>query len=701
MAILINGNVTDPQIEPISNGEYEYGAAISDDTEVLFNDPSSAYSHLVAVRKADKLIRFALLDAAPDACVVQGSCIIYPAAFEDTDIYYNVKAGELKEDIMLLTPAAPRTFSFGLESEGVVAQLQADKSIDYFDSLTGERVWSIQSPYAVDAAGADVPVLMDFNESTYTLTVVANGDAAYPIRLDPTIWASGSNATACIGERPIAKDYQGQWYAVFRKKFGPLGVFKSTDLSTWTELTGFAVTGIGVNSQQSPSVTTDNGGNVHMIWAGYDPVFTSTYKVKYAKYNGTTWTTYKNISTLSLDYHETNPTICVDGNGIIHVIFQSMDLNSAGKYFIKYMKSADEGTTWTPWVNICKGSYSQWRPSIAVGKDNVLHVAWHSADALSVNSNQIHYSKSVDSGNTWSASVNVSNIPRIHQSDPSIVVDNHDRPRIFWDGAISEPVTEYSIMYATYDGTAWTGGQLINPTPGYFQRYPSACVDPQGNMHVVFVGKTPTNSAFDSVSYARYDGSSWTPWQVKSNHPDVNVTGAALPARFDYTMPIMYTNYKYGAFSEIIVSEETPSGIVDTVEFDTLRPAAHSDEALMETVRELAIKDSAFLDMKRPIIATANNTSDVFRQLLATENNDMDALRRLVAIDWAEYDTLRELERFLVDVRESYDMSRTLVSDEELLMDTLRRCYSLLGNGTMELSATFTADLMGVLRLRH
>lgn len=176
----------DSTIIPSTTAEYEYQASLGSDVTAYFNDPEESYEHLVAVQSGDKLVRMALRGMEPTSCVVEGTCIVYPDAFIDTDIYYNTSQGELKEDIVMASTAAPHEFSFDLETVGVTAELQEDCSINYLDEA-GSTIWTIVAPYATDAAGRNVEVSMVYGEGMYQLTVVPDADTVYPVTLDPTI----------------------------------------------------------------------------------------------------------------------------------------------------------------------------------------------------------------------------------------------------------------------------------------------------------------------------------------------------------------------------------------------------------------------------------------------------------------------------------------------------------------------------------
>ena len=628
MEVLVNnGLIENPQIEPVLNGEYEYGAAISEDTEVLFNSPESAFTHLVAVRKGDKLLKFVLDDAEPTECVVQDSCIIYPEAFLDTDVYYTVSSGELKEDIMLNSAMAPKSFTFSMESEGVAGSLNEDGSITYLDSLSGEHVWTIAAPYAVDAAGVNVLVQMVYGEGVYSLTVETNENTAYPVRLDPTV-ATNMSTFSTTAARKIVKDLSGVWHVFFSPTTATsVGHFTSSNLTAWTQATAPVVD--GYTGQTSPSAAIDSSGNIHLVWTGKDASSTINSKIKYSRWNGTSWSNWANIANVGT-YTEGGPSIYIDASGVIHVIFHGFDASYTSHYQVKYIKSTDGGSTWSAWKNISPSStLYQLQPNIAVDSQGVMHATWQGDAGSSIY--RIRYSKSTDGGANWVAATDVSGAIGYTQQYPIITVDKSDKPHIVWQGADSGSSSAIQIKHSYYNGTSWLAWANIGADPGYAQQHPTMNVDPSGKLQLVCQRSYNGSSGYGRLGHKVYDGTSWSAWTVLNPTATANCNWPGIPAKFEYVMPVVYGSGTSSVLvAETLTTEEPPSAIVDEVDFDLIRPTIVSSSVDADTERSIAASDSIYTDTDRHVSISDIGAPDTTRSVAVAYSIASDSVRTII-----------------------------------------------------------------------
>ena len=175
-----------PLVRQESYREYEYQADLTLDAKAYFNAAELSCEHLVAIESGDKIIKFALIDAAPTETLIYNNEVMYPDAFPNVDLRYALDAGTLKEDIIIKTAQARHSFSFDLQQDNVTADLQPDNSIQYLD-IDGSLVWKIVAPYAYDAENKPVSVTLDFTGKVYTVTAVPDENTVFPVILDPTV----------------------------------------------------------------------------------------------------------------------------------------------------------------------------------------------------------------------------------------------------------------------------------------------------------------------------------------------------------------------------------------------------------------------------------------------------------------------------------------------------------------------------------
>lgn len=126
---------------------------------------------------------------------------------------------------------------------------------------------------------------------------------------------------------------------------------------------------------------------------------------------------------------QTLPSLVVDQNGAIYVAWQDYRRNQADIYFAK---STDGGKTFSRnlRVNDDIGRAGQLYPSLAVGADGVLYLAWHD---FRKGNQDIYFSRSTDGGKTFSRNIRVNDDPETAgQFNPSLAVDTKGTVYVAW-----------------------------------------------------------------------------------------------------------------------------------------------------------------------------------------------------------------------------------------------------------------------------
>jgi hypothetical protein len=188
------------------------------------------------------------------------------------------------------------------------------------------------------------------------------------------------------------------------------------------------------------------------------------------------------------------PSIAVDSKGVIHIVwYGSDDLNTKNNRQIKYANSHDQGQSWSGWRNIAfipgfAETEDMWQehPSIFVGKDDTLYVAWEGKDYKN-SDQQIKFSVSVNGGNNWSPWKNVNVMPNITQSRPSLVEDNKGKLYLFMYSSGGDSDNIHSIYYAVSEnkGATWSEWRMLSD--GRFDaRHISITADANGKIYAVW-----------------------------------------------------------------------------------------------------------------------------------------------------------------------------------------------------------------------
>ncbi len=305
-------------------------------------------------------------------------------------------------------------------------------------------------------------------------------------------------------------------------------------------------------------VTRDLAGNLYVAYRKkYKRDRLTAYHIFVAKSvdNGRSWSVLNQghpIETIG-GQNQRVPAIAVDSRGTIHVVWYGKDGNqyNSAENQIKYVQSADQGQTWTPWQNIAyvTGYRDQaaWQehPTLHIDQNDTLYVVWEGNDPWYSAATQVKLIRSTDGGQSWSLWKNVAPSPNNH-SRPTIVGNGRDALYILAYGRSGD---KQQIIYSrsTDGGSSWSSWASVAPSP-VEQRHVSAVMDSQGILHVVWRQQPVsllTRAGFTQpqaktqINYATFDGTSWSePLAMRSNQnaaqtfPSIGVViNARLPAR--------------------------------------------------------------------------------------------------------------------------------------------------------------------------
>lgn len=189
------------------NWEFEY-ALKKNTLRAYFNDATDienftlAGVELINNQGVARWITFKMLDATPTDSSYEGNRFKYSNIFLNVDLEYTVTPEKLKENIIVHDPSALRPFTFTLKiDDGLEMQIQPNNDVHFIDKETGERLWKIEAPFAVDSSEEQKQtenVVYTFGKAVYqgveydTITVDIQDDeflsnAVYPIEIDPTV----------------------------------------------------------------------------------------------------------------------------------------------------------------------------------------------------------------------------------------------------------------------------------------------------------------------------------------------------------------------------------------------------------------------------------------------------------------------------------------------------------------------------------
>ena len=249
-------------------------------------------------------------------------------------------------------------------------------------------------------------------------------------------------------------------------------------------------------------------GNLHCV-------YNHTPDINYAKSTdgGSNWS----ITTIASSYENYTPTIAVDSNNHIHVVWQ---VKNDSAYYLYYKKSTDGGSTWGQTLGLAStDNESIEHPTIAIDSNNYIHIVWNQFTSVN-NNHQLMYRKSIDGGSTWSSTSTLTSGTYAHQK-PVLAVDSNDNIHIVCEKTYSDYYVSYLVSID--NGSTWSIVDITSTTDSYIE--PCIAIDINDTLHVVW---RDTDIYY---SKSTDNGSTWsTPTVIYSDgtacwYPSISITG--------------------------------------------------------------------------------------------------------------------------------------------------------------------------------
>ena len=288
-------------------------------------------------------------------------------------------------------------------------------------------------------------------------------------------------------------------------------------------------------------IVRDAGGN---LFVAYRKKLGSAYQIYVSKSadGGATWTVANNnqpISTVAGACNQRVPSMAIDSNNTLHVVWYGLDANCASSASnerqIKYSRSIDGGATWTAWRDIAfvagytdtyddgggqtvAQEYWQEHPVIYIDADDKIFVVWEGRDANHYRVGQAKFIVSANRGDSWTAWRNVSETAQ-NQARPTIAVDSRGKIFVF---AYSKLATANAINigYATStdSGNSFSAWSPVSASD-FDQRHASAAIDSGNRIHLVWRQEDVSTAGKTVVKYAKFTSPNWSAPETISAAP--------------------------------------------------------------------------------------------------------------------------------------------------------------------------------------
>jgi hypothetical protein len=279
--------------------------------------------------------------------------------------------------------------------------------------------------------------------------------------------------------------------------------------------------------------------------------------------------------------------LAVGLDGTVHIAWSDLtDYGGSGGdqdiFYKRYMPSS--GWTVTEVVST-ESTYRSIDPSLAVGLDGTVHIAW---------SDEIHYHefafddifyRSYIPGNGWTITDVVSTESTYRSIDPSLAVGLDGTVHIAWsdETAYSPMEGNFEIFYRSYvPGNGWTIIQVVSPEGwASWDLSPSLAVGPDGTVHIAWYEDTDFgNFGGEYTFYRSYvPGNGWTITEVVSPESTYHSRFPSLAVGLDGTVHIAWwdlTDYggsggDWDIFYKKKVTWEYTFGAIDKVDIGNSR----------------------------------------------------------------------------------------------------------------------------------
>ena len=203
------------------------------------------------------------------------------------------------------------------------------------------------------------------------------------------------------------------------------------------------------------------GNNVYIIWTGFgsgvedqDDIFFKKSSNGGANFSDTI-NLSKNIGS------SFNPKIAVSGKNV-YVIWQD-DTGNTGNTSIFFQKSSDSGTTFSQTVNLSNDTGFATEPQLSLF-GNTIHAIWRDDTP---GPDEILYKRSINSGNSFSESMNISKSIDIDSIDGKVyAIDN--KVYIVWtEGNFDEGRTSIFVRVSSDNGVTFSKAINVSNNTGY------------------------------------------------------------------------------------------------------------------------------------------------------------------------------------------------------------------------------------------
>ena len=141
--------------------------------------------------------------------------------------------------------------------------------------------------------------------------------------------------------------------------------YKSFDGTIWSDLVALE----SVRFVYDPTITVDNRNRIHVAWSDWRYGHEWDYEIFYRRFNGLSWDPVERIT--EAPGNSRSPSVATDDSGNVYLAWMDQFPGVSQIYYAR-----NDGTGWTTGVRLTNTGESARDPSMAVRPDGTVHIVW-------------------------------------------------------------------------------------------------------------------------------------------------------------------------------------------------------------------------------------------------------------------------------------------------------------------------------------
>lgn len=383
-----------------------------------------------------------------------------------------------------------------------------------------------------------VYVSKEYNSSYYNIAYrnSTNGGTTWSDRADVTTSTSRNSYLPEITIDSLNNLHIVYFSREFNATYSNIAYRKSTNGGTvWSDKVDLTTS----TSRHSlnPRIIADDSDNIHVAF--YSKLYNATYdNIAYRRStnSGISWDDRVDVTT-NTTASSLDPEFVVDSSNNLHIVYQSKEYDS-GAYNLAHRKSTDGGVSWGARNDITTNiDYDCWDHKTIIDSLGRIHVVYYTDNPDYDYYYNITHNESVDGGDTWSTSDQITSSATIDSSYPQIYLDNSNNLNVLYEYYSDD----YYLGFKKYTPSYYdSSGELISSK--YDTSLDNNTIDqitwlenlvlPDNTSLTVSIRTANSSDALDSSAWVDFSSSSST--CVKSTSA-VTCSSSAIPSTFqDY-----------------------------------------------------------------------------------------------------------------------------------------------------------------------